>query len=47
MIDPRAEEAMATQIGATTTHVDSSHVVMLSHPQAVAAAIIAAATKVQ
>lgn len=47
MIDPRAEEAMATQIGVTTTHADSSHVVMLSHPQAVAAAIIAAATKVQ
>lgn len=47
MIDPRAEEAMARQIGATTTHVDSSHVVMLSHPGAVAAAIIAAASKVQ
>jgi hypothetical protein len=34
MIDPRAEEAMAKQIGATTIHVDSSHVAMLSHPKA-------------
>lgn len=47
MIDPRAEEAMATQIGATTIHVDSSHVAMLSQPKAIAAAIIAAARKVQ
>ncbi|MDR3099879.1 MAG: alpha/beta hydrolase [Paraburkholderia sp.] len=47
MIDPRAEEAMARQIGATTTHVDSSHVAMLSHPRAVADAIISAASKVQ
>jgi len=47
MIDPRAEEAMARQIGATTIHVDSSHVAMLSQPNAVAAAIIAAANKVR
>ncbi|RDK02629.1 alpha/beta fold hydrolase [Paraburkholderia lacunae] len=47
MIDPHAEEAMAKQIGATTTHVDSSHVPMLSQPKAVADAIIAAASKVQ
>ena len=46
MIDPRAEEAMAREIGATTIHVDSSHVAMLSHPKAVADAIIAAASKV-
>ena len=46
MIDPRAEEAMARQIGATTTHVNSSHVPMLSQPKAVADAIIAAASKV-
>ncbi|MEX3812624.1 alpha/beta fold hydrolase [Paraburkholderia sp. BR13439] len=46
MIDPHAEEAMAKQIGATTTHVNSSHVPMLSQPKAVADAIIAAASKV-
>ncbi|PRZ53343.1 hypothetical protein BX589_11025 [Paraburkholderia fungorum] len=45
MIDPRAEDAMAKKIGATTIHVDSSHVAMLSHPKAVADAIIAAASK--
>ena len=45
MIDPRAEEAMAREIGATTIHVDSSHVAMLSHPKAVADAIFAAASK--
>jgi pimeloyl-ACP methyl ester carboxylesterase len=47
MIDPRAEESMARKIGATTIRVDSSHVAMLSHPKAVADAIIAAARKVQ
>lgn len=47
MIDPQDEAAMAKQIGATTIHVDSSHVAMLSHPKAVAAAIIAAASKIQ
>jgi pimeloyl-ACP methyl ester carboxylesterase len=47
MIDPRAEAAMASQIGATTTSIDASHVAMLSQPRAVAAAIIAAASKVQ
>lgn len=47
MIDPRAEDVMAKKIGATTTHVNSSHVPMLSQPKAVADAIIAAASKVQ
>ncbi|WP_087737676.1 alpha/beta fold hydrolase [Paraburkholderia piptadeniae] len=47
MIDPRAEDAMAKKIGATTTHVNSSHVPMLSQPKAVADAIITAASKVQ
>ncbi|WP_322013462.1 alpha/beta hydrolase [Paraburkholderia sp. J12] len=47
MIDPHAEAAMAEAIGATTSHVDASHVVMVSHPKAVADAIIAAASKVQ
>jgi hypothetical protein len=47
MVDPRSEEEMARQIGATTIHVDSSHVVMLSHPREVAAAIIEAASKVR
>jgi hypothetical protein len=46
MIDPHLQAAMASQIGATVTHVNSSHVAMLSQPNAVAAAIIAAATKV-
>jgi hypothetical protein len=47
MIDPRAEEAMGKQIGATTINVGSSHAAVLSHPAAVADAIIAAASKVQ
>lgn len=47
MINPRSEAAMATKIGATTIHVDSSHVAMVSHPDLVADAIIAAAKKVQ
>lgn len=47
MIDPRAEEAMANQMHATTIHVDSSHVAMISHPKAVADAIIAAAAGVK
>jgi hypothetical protein len=45
MIDPRAEEAMGKQIGATT--IGSSHAAVLSHPTAAAAAITAAASKVQ
>jgi len=47
MIDPRLQEAMAAQIGATVTRVDASHVVMLSQPKAVADAIIAAASKAE
>lgn len=47
MIDPRAQQEMASRIGATTTRVDASHVVMLSQPRAVADAIIAAAEKAQ
>lgn len=46
MIDPAAQARMAAAIGATVTHVRSSHVAMLSHPAAVAAAIIAEAKKV-
>lgn len=42
-IPPQAEEAMAAHIGAHTTTVNSSHVVMLSHPEAVIATIEAAA----
>jgi pimeloyl-ACP methyl ester carboxylesterase len=43
MIDPHLEEAMAEQIKAKVTRVNSSHVPMVSQPQAVADAIIAAA----
>jgi pimeloyl-ACP methyl ester carboxylesterase len=47
MIDPRLQDAMASQIGATVTHVDASHVAMVSQPKAVAEAIIAAASKAE
>lgn len=47
MIDPRLQEAMAKQIGATVAHADASHAVLLSQPAAVADAIISAARKVQ
>lgn len=47
MIDPQAQQAMASQIGATAIDVNASHVVMLSQPRVVADAIIAAAKKVQ
>lgn len=43
MISPQIEREMAKNIGATTYHVPSSHVVMLSKPQIVADAIIRAA----
>lgn len=43
MIDPGAQAFMAKRIGATTTSVDASHVLMLSKPKEVAAAILAAA----
>jgi pimeloyl-ACP methyl ester carboxylesterase len=47
MIDPRLQEAMASQMGATVTRVSASHVAMVSQPKAVADAIIAAASKMQ
>jgi pimeloyl-ACP methyl ester carboxylesterase len=47
MIDPRMQAEMASHINATVTHVSSSHVAMLSKPADVAAAIVAAAEKVQ
>lgn len=47
MIDPRMQQEMASQIGATEVKVDASHVVMLSQPRVVADAIIAAAEKVK
>ncbi|SEJ34415.1 alpha/beta fold hydrolase [Paraburkholderia diazotrophica] len=47
MIDPRLQDAMAAQIKAHVTHVDASHVAMLSQPRAVADAIIAAASRAQ
>lgn len=43
MIQPQAEIDSATKIKATVTHVVSSHVPMLSHPDDVAAVIIQAA----
>ena len=46
MIPAAAESAMATAINATVSEVESSHVVMLSHPRDVADAIIAAAETV-
>jgi len=42
MIDPALQQQMAKNIDATVTRVNTSHVAMLSQPQAVADAIIAA-----
>jgi pimeloyl-ACP methyl ester carboxylesterase len=48
MIDPRLQAAEAQAAHASVTHVNgSSHVVMISQPQAVANAIIEAASKIQ
>jgi pimeloyl-ACP methyl ester carboxylesterase len=47
MIDPRFQTAMATKIKAHIVPVDASHVVMISQPAKVAAAIIEAAESVQ
>lgn len=47
MIDPNLQAAMASNINATVTHVNASHVAMLSKPADVAAAIIAAARQTQ
>jgi pimeloyl-ACP methyl ester carboxylesterase len=43
MIDPAAQARMAERIQATVVRVSASHVPMLSHPENVAAAIVAAA----
>jgi len=43
MIDPAAQALMAKRANAKLTSVHASHVVMLSHPKEVAAAILAAA----
>src|SRR5262249_23571793 len=43
MLPPEMERTMAKRMGATTTTLNSSHVAMLSQPQAVAAVIIDAA----
>jgi pimeloyl-ACP methyl ester carboxylesterase len=45
MLAPEYERAIAKHINATTTTLNSSHVPMLSQPQAVAAVIIDAASK--
>lgn len=47
MIDPRFQTAMAAKIKAHVTQVDGSHVVMISQPAKVAAAIIEAAESIQ
>jgi len=46
MITPEAERAMAHAIGARVTEIDASHVVMLSHPNKVAAVIESALANV-
>ncbi|RDV00503.1 alpha/beta fold hydrolase [Trinickia dinghuensis] len=46
MIDPALQEQMAKHIGATITRVHGSHVSLVSHPQAVAGAIIEAAERI-
>lgn len=43
IIPPEAERAMAKRAGSTTVRVDSSHVVMISHPDAVARVVLQAA----
>jgi pimeloyl-ACP methyl ester carboxylesterase len=45
MIDPELEEQIAEQMNASTIHISSSHVPMLSHPAQVANFIAAAAGK--
>jgi pimeloyl-ACP methyl ester carboxylesterase len=47
MIPPAAETAMAAGIKAHVTEIDGSHVVMLSHPEAVAKVILSAASAVK
>lgn len=43
MVPPSAQRAMAVRANATLLEIDSSHAVMLSHPQAVADFIVSAA----
>jgi len=47
MIDPELEKKLAEQMHATTIHMSSSHVPMLSHPDVVIDVIRAAAKAVQ
>jgi hypothetical protein len=47
MIQPELERSMAKKINAKTTALPSSHVVMLSHPNEVAAVILSAAAAVK
>jgi pimeloyl-ACP methyl ester carboxylesterase len=47
MIQPDAERAYAKRMKATTTELDSSHVPMVSQPQAVADVIVAAADSIK
>ncbi|MET0282351.1 MAG: alpha/beta hydrolase [Steroidobacteraceae bacterium] len=47
MIPPAAQAVMAQRIGAKVTPVPSSHVPMLSHPEAVAAVILDAASVIR
>ena len=47
VIPPDAERLFAQRMGASTVELDSSHVVMLSHPDEVAALIVAAVDTVQ
>jgi len=46
MIPPTAQRRMAQRAGATITEINSSHAVMMSHPQEVAAFVAAAASTV-
>jgi pimeloyl-ACP methyl ester carboxylesterase len=47
MIVPALQEAMATQIGATITRIDSDHAAMVSHPGEIAQVILQAVAAVR
>ena len=47
VIPPDAERLFAQRMGATTVEVDSSHVVMISHPEEMAALIQSAVDAVK
>jgi pimeloyl-ACP methyl ester carboxylesterase len=47
MINPDAQRALARRMGATVTALQTSHVPMLSQPEAVAATIVAAAKSIE